>query len=82
MEENKDLDSNKISNSIELNKSNSIKESNTNSNPSEYLNNNINPSQSQYIPIPIKNGKLNNNNINLMQKSVTMIKKLLIIVKS
>ena len=75
MEENKDLDSNQISNSIELNKSNSIKESNTNSNPSEYLNNNINPSQSQYIPIPIKNGNLNNNNINLMQKSVTMIKK-------
>ena len=74
MEESKDLNTNKNANSIEspTNRSTFIKDqNNSNSNPSENINNIINPSQSQFIPI--KNGKSNNNNINPM-KSVTLVK--------
>ena len=80
MEENKDLNSNKIKNSIEAstNKTNYIKDLNSNKSQTDNSINIIKPTQSQFIPI--NNGQPNNNYSSPL-KSSTSVKKNLIIEK-
>ena len=75
MEEKKDIQSNTLKNSIETstNKSHFLKDQNSNSNPSEFPNNILNPSRSQFIPI--NNGQPNKLLNNLTQPSTTIAKK-------
>ena len=74
MEENKDLNLNKNENSIEAttNKTNYIKDINSNKSQTDNSSNVIKPSQSQFIHI--NNGQPSNNN-SLPQKSATTVKK-------
>ena len=75
MEENKDLNSNKIKNSIEAstNKTNYMKDLNSNKSQTDNSINIIKPTQSQFIPI--NNGQPNNNYSSPLKSSTTVKKK-------